>query len=501
MTLSPPEQQAIWLSLQTGLWSVLLGLPWALLFGWLLARREFFGKSLVETLLSLPLVLPPIVTGYALLYLFRPKGWLGSLLTSWGISIPFSRTALFLAAALVSFPLLLHAIQLAFSQIDPRLETAAQLLGASKIRAFWEVTFPLAWRGIVGGSILAFTRSLGEFGATVIFAGNTPGLTQTIPLAIYTFDQSGTSQHEAMAQRLVWVAIGLALFANALGQYVLKSPKAPKKPSHPTTEYDDLDLPTELSKPLLQTMVPVEEPSLRAHFTKKLPHFSLDISLELSQGIYALCGPSGSGKTTILHCIAGLQSPNQGQISLGAHHLFDQATHRDIAPQKRHITLVSQEKLLFPHLRVRQNIMYGWRHLSEAQKHLQPEEIARILHIEHLLDRFPSTLSGGEQQRVAIARAIAAHPKLLLLDEPTSHLDPANAQRLLLLLQHLQQRLALPILLTSHDQAFIQAIATKTYRLSQGKLEEVDESAKAPKDGSLGGRSKEEGNSTEEEKP
>jgi molybdate transport system permease protein len=185
--LSGEEWTALRLSLQVGLCSALAGLPFAVAIGYWLARTSFAGKWLVETLVHLPLVLPPVVTGYLLLVCFAPRGPIGSLLADWfGVRIAFSWLGAVLASAVVSFPLMVRAIRLAFQGVDRRLEMAARSLGAGRLAAFFTISLPLARRGVIAGWLLAFARSLGEFGATIMFAGNIEGQTRTIPLAVFS---------------------------------------------------------------------------------------------------------------------------------------------------------------------------------------------------------------------------------------------------------------------------------------------------------------------------
>ena len=162
-------------------------LPLGILCGHVLARRSFPGRSLVETVLNLPLVVPPVVTGYLLLVLFGRKGWIGSYLDTWfGFSLAFTWKGAALASAVMAFPLMVRAIHLSVAEVDSRLEQAARTLGAGPVDVFLTVTLPLARRGIIAGAVLAFARSIGEFGATIMFAGNIPGETRTIPLEIYS---------------------------------------------------------------------------------------------------------------------------------------------------------------------------------------------------------------------------------------------------------------------------------------------------------------------------
>ncbi len=185
--LNPAEWQAVRLTLLVAVVAVVVSLPFAVAFGWLLAKRRFPGKFLVESLISLPLVLPPVVTGYLLLLAFSRRGMLGSFLESvMGIRLVFDWKGAAVASAVVSFPLFMRPIRLAFSAIDDRLIHASRTLGASPLAAFWTVTLPLARPGIVSGSLLAFARSMGEFGATIMLAGNIPGETRTVPLMIYS---------------------------------------------------------------------------------------------------------------------------------------------------------------------------------------------------------------------------------------------------------------------------------------------------------------------------
>jgi len=185
--LSAEEWSALRLSFQVAVCAAMAGLPFAVAIGYLLARASFSGKWLVETLVHLPLVLPPVVTGYLLLVCFAPRGPIGSLLAEWfGVRIVFSWLGAVLASAVVGFPLLVRAIRLAFQGVDPRLEMAARSLGAGRLSAFFTISLPLARRGVIAGWLLAFARSLGEFGATIMVAGNIEGQTRTIPLAIFS---------------------------------------------------------------------------------------------------------------------------------------------------------------------------------------------------------------------------------------------------------------------------------------------------------------------------
>ena len=221
MLLSQEELAIVLLSAKVALWSVIISLPFGLAAAHVLARREFFGKSLLDALVHLPLVLPPVVVGFWLLLLFGKQGPLGIWLTDWfGISVAFRWSGAAIASAVMSFPLMVRAMRLSMEAIDPKLEAAAQTLGAGRLGVLLTITLPLALPGILTGMLLAFARSLGEFGATITFVSNIPGETQTLPLAIYALWQ--TPGGEAAAQRLCVLSLVLSLAALLLSEALVR---------------------------------------------------------------------------------------------------------------------------------------------------------------------------------------------------------------------------------------------------------------------------------------
>jgi molybdate transport system permease protein len=227
--LSPDELGIIVLSLKVALVSVALSLPPAIAIAYLLARSEFPGKILLDAIVHLPLVLPPVVVGFALLVLFGKHGPIGAFLDRWfGIVFAFRWTGAALAAAVMGFPLMVRAIRLSFSAIDRRFETVARTLGGSRLSVFFSVTLPLAMPGVITGTVLSFARSLGEFGATITFVSNIPGETQTLPLAIYTFTQ--VPGGDASAWRLSAIAVALSLAALVAAEWVARRPQRTARP-------------------------------------------------------------------------------------------------------------------------------------------------------------------------------------------------------------------------------------------------------------------------------
>ncbi|QGY28470.1 molybdate ABC transporter permease subunit [Pantoea cypripedii] len=212
MILSDPEWQAVFLSLRVSCVAVLCSLPFGILMAWILARCQFPGKTLLDSLIHLPLVLPPVVVGYLLLISLGRRGFIGQWLYDWfGISFAFSWRGAVIAAAVIAFPLMVRAIRLALEGVDTRLEQAARTLGAGRWRVFFTITLPLTFPGIIVGTVLAFARSLGEFGATITFVSNIPGETRTIPSAMFTLIETPGAENAAV--RLCAVAILLALLS------------------------------------------------------------------------------------------------------------------------------------------------------------------------------------------------------------------------------------------------------------------------------------------------
>ena len=209
--MSNTELGIILLSLKVAFFSVALSLPFAILVAHVLARFDFPGKTLLDAVVHLPLVLPPVVVGFALLLLFGKQGPLGAWLNDWfGIVVAFRWTGAALASAIMGFPLMVRAIRLSISSIDARLETVARTLGGSRIWVFLSITLPLALPGLITGVLLSFARSLGEFGATITFVSNIPGETETLPLAIYTFVQSPGGDAQAIRLSLIAVLLSIA---------------------------------------------------------------------------------------------------------------------------------------------------------------------------------------------------------------------------------------------------------------------------------------------------
>lgn len=212
----------LWLSLQCAFLAALLNVPWGIGWGWILSRKNFKGRTLIQILLYTPLVLPPVLTGYFLLILLSPHAFLGRwLVETWHIRFVLDWKGAVVAAFVVASPFMIQLVKEAMDLVDPRLEMAARTLGASAGKVFWTITLPLAWRGVVAGFFLCLARSVGEFGATIILAGNIPGKTQTIPLAIY--NQVLLGQEEQLLPLVVaallfaYLGLGLSHALNRIG--------------------------------------------------------------------------------------------------------------------------------------------------------------------------------------------------------------------------------------------------------------------------------------------
>jgi molybdate transport system permease protein len=219
MPLTADEFDAIRLTCLVALAAVACSLPLGIVLAWTLARREFYGKTLLETMLNLPLVLPPVVTGYLLLVLFGRRGIIGQWLDSaLGIQLVFDWKGAVLASGVMAFPLLVRPMRLSFAGVDRRLEMAARTLGAERLDVFWTISLPLAARGIVAGAVLAFARAMGEFGATIMIAGNIPGQTRTVPLYIYGLLETPGGMDRAPT--LVAWCILIAASALLIGEYL-----------------------------------------------------------------------------------------------------------------------------------------------------------------------------------------------------------------------------------------------------------------------------------------
>lgn len=217
---SPTEWQAIGLSIKVSLVATLCSLPFGILVAYALARWHFFGKQVLNGLVHLPLVLPPVVTGYLLLVVFGTRGPIGGVLQDWGLVFAFRWTGAVLAAAIMAFPLMVRAIRLSIDAVDPKLEQAASTLGASRPWVFITITLPLTLPGILAGGVLAFAKALGEFGATITFVSAIPGQTQTVPSAIYALLQ--VPGQETAALRLVLVSVVLAMGALLLSEVLAR---------------------------------------------------------------------------------------------------------------------------------------------------------------------------------------------------------------------------------------------------------------------------------------
>jgi len=213
---------------------------------------------------------------------------------------------------------------------------------------------------------------------------------------------------------------------------------------------------------------------LKAHFRKKLPTFELEVDISLSHGILALVGPSGAGKTTILQCVAGLQTPSWGKIKINGEVVFSSEHGADIPIRKRRIGYVFQDYALFPHMTVEKNVMYGKPQKgSIPNKVLTVSNVLEMLKIEHLRDRYPNQISGGEKQRVALARALMTEPELLLLDESLSALDQDTRSTLQLELLKLQAQWQIPFILVTHDVQEAEMLGNQIIKLDRGKQEVI----------------------------
>lgn len=218
--LSPQEWQAVALSLKVAAWATVLSLPVGIWVAHLLARGRFPGRSVLNAVVHLPLILPPVVTGYLLLLAFGREGPVGGLLEDMGLVLAFRWTGAVLAAAVMAFPLMVRAIRLSIEAVDPGLEQAGATLGASPIWVFLTVTLPLALPGIIAGIILAFAKAMGEFGATITFVANIPGQTQTLPTAIHAFLQLPGG--EASAMRLVVISVVISVSALVVSELLAR---------------------------------------------------------------------------------------------------------------------------------------------------------------------------------------------------------------------------------------------------------------------------------------
>lgn len=417
----------LWISLKTaGLATLATFFAGIMAAYWMLGYRGRW-KSVIEGIFISPLILPPTVVGFLLLLLFGKNGPLGQFTSQFDFTVVFTWYAAVITATVVAFPLMYKTALGAFEQVDRNLLQVAHTLGASKARIFWRVLLPLSIPGILAGTMLAFARALGEFGATLMLAGNIPGQTQTIPMTIYFAVEAG-----AMNQAWLWVIvimtislsgiIAVNLWQQHYERKIQENPFGMVEANEPVNSRGRKTEPSQIV-PLAKPQLSYLEQGLLVDIEKQLANFTLNTTFTAQQETLGLLGGSGSGKSMTLRCIAGVETPTQGRIVLNGHILFDSDQRINVPSHQRKVSLVFQNYALFPHMTVTQNIAFGLQGLPKAIRSQRLNQQLALVQLQELGDRYPHQLSGGQQQRVALARALATEPEALLLDEPFSALD------------------------------------------------------------------------------
>mgnify|MGYP000870516622 FL=1 len=460
-------QIALWLSLRTALISTLvsliLGVPLALALA-----RQWPGVGLARIVVVLPMTMPPVVAGIALLATFGRRGWLGPSLQEAGISIAFSTTAVVLAQVFVSMPFLVVTLEAALRSRDRQAERMARTLGAGSLTVLMRITLPLVAPALARGTALALGRALGEFGATLTFAGSLEGTTRTMPLAIYLERESDADTAMALAVALVVTSALLVGLTALPGGWIYRLRTWAERQL-----FKKLDEAGASSSAHIQPAYPTE-PGSSVELVAKLPERSIDNArLEVSPGQFlTLIGPNGCGKSTLCLMIAGLLR-TQGYLKIADKTLDEPGWHGTfVSPGKRPVALLAQNPGIFTHMSVLDNVAFGPRCQGQGRRRARQRAWQELCAVgaSHLAYRQGGELSGGQAARVALARALATSPQVLVLDEPMAALDVQARSQLRARIRERTRTRAITVVMVSHDLVDIASLSDAVAVMDAGKL-------------------------------
>ena len=464
---------------------LLLGVPAALLLS-----RSWRGVRAARILVALPLSLPPVVAGIALLSAFGRRSTLGALLTGAGLDIAFTTTAVVIAQVFVSLPFLIVTLESALRAREPGLDEMASSLGASPSRVFWQITLPTVLPGLGRGAALALARCLGEFGATLTFAGSMQGVTRTMPLQIYLARESDA----ALALALGVVLLGVAALVVALTETpwghlaaLVRSRLASTRPGLVRAHLPASGAgPGPTDEPLSDRgghgLVPTDSKtagSVPVHVDGCVRERGWAVDARLRPGLVtAVVGHNGAGKSTLAQVVAGALRLDSGSARIGERVVDDAATF--VPARRRGVAMVSQAPRIFTHMSVVANVAFPLRvrGVRRAQARAAALEQLRAVGIADLAYRRGSDLSGGQAARVALARALVFRPDVLILDEPTAALDVEATAQVSAVLRERLTGAGITTLLVSHDIAEVLALASRMIVMGEGRVVEEGEPAR-----------------------
>ena len=477
-TLATPEASAaLALSLRTCVMALgvdlLLGVPAALVLS-----RSWRGVRAARILVALPLSLPPVVAGIALLAAFGRRSTLGALLSGAGLDIAFTTTAVVIAQVFVSLPFLIVTLESALRAREQGLDEMASSLGASPSRVFWQITLPTVLPGLGRGAALALARCLGEFGATLTFAGSMQGVTRTMPLQIYLARESDAD----LALALGVVLLGVAAAVVALTETPWGRLASVVRSRLSSTRHGRAAAPGAPSASSSETPTALAEDAgegADVRVTGTIAERGWNVDAELRPGLVtAVVGHNGTGKSTLAQVIAGTLRLDEGSARIGERVVDDAVTF--VPARRRGVAMVSQVPRIFTHMSVLANVAFPLRvrGVGCAQAREAALEQLRAVGMDDLAHKRASDLSGGQAARVAIARALVFRPEVLILDEPTAALDVEATTQLSSLLRQRLTGAGITTLLVSHDIAEVLALASHMIVMGDGRVVEEGEPAR-----------------------